>query len=163
LVLCHATETRFEAAVGGGEVEDVVLDPEFRVLRWTDRYRREAEAIAPYVSGDIALNYGRNDEARARFEAALQDASSNDEFGVRGLLLRGLGDVASAGRRYDEAVRHYLDALQSTPQWPHQLPELWRALADAYRAQGQTQQADEASVHGMLAIADLHQLARDTL
>lgn len=160
-VLVRSSESKFK--VRARDVSEVVLDPHYKVLRWTPEYRREAEAIAPFIKGDIELNYGRIEEARAAFEAEASGPPSKDSFGLNALLQRGLGEVAAAEKRYDEAIGHFISALGTTPQWPYQLPEVWRALADAYRARGDTELAAEASANGIRAIAQLLQRGPERL
>lgn len=145
--------TKTTLALKPGEaVTDVVLDPHNRILRWTPQIRAEAETILPYTEGDIALNYGKNDEARKAFEAALPAASG--EFAA--LLERGLGDVDFGEQKYQSAVAHYRKALALAPDHA-QVPEIWRALADAWRALKDDAQARDANLEGARAIARMLQ------
>ncbi|MBV9991223.1 MAG: hypothetical protein JOZ72_08000 [Alphaproteobacteria bacterium] len=133
-----------------GHVSDVALDPQYRVLRWTPEFHAQAEAIAPYVKGDIALNYGKTAAARAIFEAALPSAGGE----LQALLERGLGDADANDARNGDAAIHYGKALALAPDhW--QVPEVWRALADAYRALDDETKALAANESGARAIARL--------
>ena len=153
-VLLEGVETRFHVRTHG-PVEEVVLDPSYKVLRWTPAWRREAESILPYTRADIAFNYGRNAEARDLFNAALTGITSDDSYGLRALLLRGLGDVAMAENEFAEAAARYREALASSHVGHYQTPEIWRSLADSYRFLGEDQLASEANAHGVLAIKRL--------
>ena len=118
-----------------GRAANVALDPHYRVIRWTPEYRAEAEAILPYTEADVDLNYGRNEEGKKKLNAALQEIS-NDEFGLRARIERGLGDVALHFKDAAGAVSHYEAALAARPQAQDQLPELWHSLADAFELAG---------------------------
>jgi len=148
-VFVNGAMTTVMTAVAG-RVSDVVLDPQYRVLRWTPQFHAEAGAIAPYVKGDIALNYGKTDDARAAFAAALPTAKGE----LQALLERGLGDCDVNDNKHEDAAAHYRKALALAPDhW--QVPEVWRALADAYRALGDESAARAANQDGAKAIARL--------
>jgi predicted Zn-dependent protease len=133
-----------------GHVGDAVLDPHYRVLRWTPQFHAEADAIVLYVKGDIALNYGKTADARAAFEAALPSATGE----LQALLERGLGDADFSDNKHADAAAHYLKALALAPDhW--QTPEVWRALADVYRALGDEAKARAANDDGARAITRL--------
>ena len=136
-----ATELSMQVA---SDVIAVELDPAYRVLRWTPEYRAEAAAILPYTRADIALNYGRNDEAAAGFQSALTALTNIDTVGLRARLERGMGDADLSRNVPKHAVTHYRRALAATPQVPEQLPELLVALADAYRLVGNERAAATA-------------------
>jgi Peptidase family M1 domain len=135
LIDARSAETELSVQVAS-DVIAVTLDPAYRVLRWTPEYRAEAAAILPYTRADIALNYGRNDDAAADIQAALTGLTGVDTFGLRARLERGMGDAELSRNTPQEAIAHYLRALAADPQVPEQLPELLLSLADAYRLAG---------------------------
>ncbi len=143
------TEVKFRTAWG---VEDVLLDPKFEVLRWTDEYRSEAEAIIDYTRGDVALNRGRNDEAITIFRRALETAAPDERYGLKFRLHRGLGDAFAAKDEIVPAIAAYLAAMREPVRPEEQVPELLFALSDLYDNSGDTSAAQSTRTRAIAAI-----------
>jgi tetratricopeptide (TPR) repeat protein len=142
-------------------VNEVVLDPEFKVLRWTPEYRAEAEAIIDFTRGDIALNRGNSDEAIAVFRRALSTVTSDDEYGLRFKLHRGLGDALAASDQIVPARDAYLAAL-SVPVHPEeQVPELLFSLSELYRKLGDAGAERDAQARAIACINAMSVSGRD--
>ena len=145
-------------------VQDVVLDPKFKVLRWTPEYRAEAEAIIDYTKGDVALNQGKNDEAIAVFRRALETATAPDRYGLKFRLHRGLGDALAAKDETAPAIAEYQAALNETVRPEEQMPELLFSLSDLYHKLGDADAERETRARAIAAINALSAspIARDT-
>lgn len=73
------------------------------------RAERPDNGAAHLTAGDIHLELEQLEEAKAAFSAA----SAIPGFEVDGLV--GLGDVAYSAESYNEALKHYQDALEKDP------------------------------------------------
>lgn len=121
-----------------------------------------------YVGGVVAHQQKKDAEARTDFETALSLdkiylpiryrladvlAEQGDLEGARKVLLDAIKENPSHGelyaflgraelkeRRYDDAIAHLQEALKAEPQ----ATALYKDLADAYQAKGQTDQAQAA-------------------
>jgi len=133
-------------------VKEVVLDPKFKVLRWTPEYRAEAEAIIDYTRGDVALNQGKNDEAIAVFRRTLETATAPDRYGLRFRLHRGLGDALAAQDETAAAIAAYQAALNETVRAEEQMPELLFSLSDLYHKLGDADAERETRARAIAAI-----------
>lgn len=144
-------------------VQDVVLDPKFKVLRWTPEYRAEAEAIIHYTRGDVALNQGKNDEAMAIFRRALETATAPDRYGLKFRLHRGLGDALAAKDETVAAIAAYQAALNEPVRPEEQMPELLFSLSDLYHKLGDANAEKETRARAVAAINALsaRPVARD--
>src|SRR5258708_7049301 len=115
-----------------------MVDPNYEILRWTEAFREKAGAVAPYTHGDVTLQYGKNEEAAADFDAALSALQpGKDHFALRFRLVRGLGDVASEQEKWDVAISRYCEAAALRPRAEEQMPELWQSLAQAWLREGE--------------------------
>jgi len=112
------------------QAASVVVDPHFEVLHWTEEYRREAEALEPYTDGDLKLLYGKTEEARVLFSAALKEVRAPDRYALRFLLEFGLGQAFLDMGRLQESREHLLRAASSSVKRPEALPEVFAALAE---------------------------------
>jgi len=135
-------------------VAAVELDPDYTVLRWTEPMRARAVALLPYTRGDILLNQGNAAAAEGAFREALEQALPEGGE-LRFQLLRGLGDATSSTRP-QEAVAFYRQSLSAAPALHEALPEVWRSLGDAFRAQGDMAGHAEAAAGQRAAILALH-------
>jgi aminopeptidase N len=137
--------TRFTFNVRG-QVSSLELDPEYEVLRWTDAYRAEAEALVPHTLAVHAFHAGENDKAIALYRAALAVKRSDHRFGLQFLLRYGLaealfdkGDHAAARAAIDEALR-------TRPRRVEELP-----YAHLLRAKIAQKQGDKAAFEQSVA------------
>lgn len=144
-------------------VQDVLLDPQFEVLRWTPEYRAEAEAVIDYTRGDVALNHGKNDEAIAVFRRALETVTAPDKYGSKFRLHRGLGDALAGKDETAPAIAAYQAALNETVYPEEQLPEVLFALSDLYHKSGDAGAERDARARAVAAITALsaRPIARD--
>jgi hypothetical protein len=129
-VAVRGTRTDFEFATSFS-VDSVVLDPRFRVLRWTPETRAEALALASYTRADWERRFGDRGQAIMAFRAALQTAppATRDPYGVRFLLEYGLGRALSDSGAAAEALPHFEAALAAPSVHPQTLPFVWIAIA----------------------------------
>jgi tetratricopeptide (TPR) repeat protein len=88
-------------------------------------------AVARQVLGNALLAKGDMQGARVAFEALI---GQGEQLGAAHL---GLGDIARAQQRYDEAIEHYGRALQ-------QQPELYPAVIRRADSLGRSGRADQA-------------------
>jgi tetratricopeptide (TPR) repeat protein len=122
----------FRLPAGRG-VAAVVLDPDYKVLRWTPELRVEAEAMAQYMRGLVLARLGRKDEAEKVLQAILADRPGDRRFD-RILLTH-----ASLLRLADErgcrpcAISHLQAALATAPQRLAPLAPTYLGLALAAR------------------------------
>ena len=95
-----------------------------------------ADASAHYNLGLIHLERKELDEARARFERAVEiDADEVDAHYQ-------LGRLAREQRRLPEAIKHFGDVVERAPQ--HSQHEVWREIGATYLAAGQHADALDA-------------------
>jgi hypothetical protein len=84
VVVDTASRTEFTVQVDS-EVQEVTLDPEFRVLHWTPEYRGEASLLAPYWKG--FTHSGTNHDGALRLvDSAIAQLPARDTVGARFLL-----------------------------------------------------------------------------
>jgi tetratricopeptide (TPR) repeat protein len=98
----------------GFPVSSVDLDPDSRVLRWTDEQRAEASALAPHFLANRERERGRLARAAALYEAALEKVPPLDLHGGRFILEFGLARVYADRKKLAEARAH-LDAALASP------------------------------------------------
>lgn len=153
----HLTSRRENYLVpAAGHVRSVVLDPDYEILRWTAAFRRKAKAIAPSTRGDIKINYGKNEEAKAEFEKALRSLRRGvDPFALRFRLIRGLGDVAAAEEKWDTSITLYCEAAAMRRRADEQLPELWQAVAQSWLRMGDEARSSSAIEQAAASIGQL--------
>lgn len=86
---------------------------------------QSADRVVDLYLGEVYLRLNRRAEARRQFEKMLPAFPA--------VASNGLGEVALLGGRYDEAVRHFQQALQRAPH----ATRIHYALGMAYRGLGQ--------------------------
>lgn len=122
----HTTAFQFPARC---PVTEVVLDPDYKVLRWTEALRREAAAAAPYMQASILSRLGRNDEAEKVLVTALKLQPANDNYDTallaRAMLVRLMLERGCA----ECAVSNLRETLALTPQHPARLAMTYYSLA----------------------------------
>jgi tetratricopeptide (TPR) repeat protein len=95
-----------------------------------------ADASAHYNLGLIHQQRGELDEARKRFERAIEiDADEVDSHYQ-------LGRIAREQGRLPEAIKHFSEVVERAPM--HSLHEIWREIGATYLAAGQFEDAREA-------------------
>jgi tetratricopeptide (TPR) repeat protein len=95
-----------------------------------------ADASAHYNLGLIHQQRGELDEARQRFERAIEiDADEVDSHYQ-------LGRIAREQGRLPEAITHFSEVVERHPA--HSLHEIWREIGATYLAAGQFEDAREA-------------------
>jgi tetratricopeptide (TPR) repeat protein len=95
-----------------------------------------ADASAHYNLGLIHQQRGELEEARKRFERAIEiDADEVDSHYQ-------LGRIAREQGRLPEAIKHFSEVVERAPT--HSLHEIWREIGATYLAAGQFEDAREA-------------------
>lgn len=111
-------------------VKELILDPNYRVLRWTPHYREEAEALVPHTKADMLLHQGRADEAYEAMRAALDVAGVGpDPYGLRFLLHVGLAQLSLDRSKIEDSRVHAQAALEEPHPRPDLLPGVHLVLA----------------------------------
>lgn len=91
------------------------IDPDFRVLRWTEEYRAEAPLLAPYWQAFVrSSSDATNDSALAILSAALERTPDSETVGARFVLHELTARLLfSEPKRLEEAKRHLERGLMS--------------------------------------------------
>lgn len=95
-----------------------------------------ADASAHYNLGLIHQSRGELDQARERFERALQIDEGETDASYQ------LGRIARQQKRYADAIRNFEHVVTSDPA--HSQHEIWREVAATYIAAGQFEDARNA-------------------
>lgn len=95
-----------------------------------------ADASAHYNLGLIHQNRGELDQARERFERALQIDDGEIDASYQ------LGRIARQQKRYADAIQHFEHVVTRDPA--HSQHEIWREVAATYIAAGQFEDARNA-------------------
>jgi tetratricopeptide (TPR) repeat protein len=95
-----------------------------------------ADASAHYNLGLIHQGRGELDEARARFERALEIDAEEIDASYQ------LGRIARQQKRYADAIQHFEQVVARNPA--HSQHEVWREVAATYIAAGQFEDARTA-------------------
>ena len=95
-----------------------------------------ADASAHYNLGLIHQNRGELDQARQRFERALEIDAEEIDASYQ------LGRIARQQKRYADAIQNFENVVMRNPA--HSLHEVWREVAATYIAEGQFEDARTA-------------------
>ena len=96
-----------------GQVQELILDPEYRVLHWTQEYHTEAPLLAPYWNA-FTKDDSHHEEALSELGKAIEQAPANDTVGVRFALEELTARLlASDEHRLAEAKAHLERGLMS--------------------------------------------------
>lgn len=95
-----------------------------------------ADASAHYNLGLIHQNRGELDQAKERFERALQIDAEEIDASYQ------LGRIGRSQKRYADAIQHFEQVVSRDPA--HSLHEIWREVAATYIAAGQYEDARNA-------------------
>ena len=95
-----------------------------------------ADASAHYNLGLIHQNRGELDQARQRFERALEIDTEEIDAGYQ------LGRIARQQKRYGDAIQNFEQVVMRNPA--HSQYEVWREVAATYIAAGQFEDARNA-------------------
>ena len=94
------------------EADTVVLDPHYRVLRWTEAIKTRAAALAEFTRADWNRRFGDRQRAIEEFQSALRSTVVPDPYGVEFLVRLGLaralaarGEAGPARAQLDTALR----------------------------------------------------------
>ncbi|MBD2769531.1 hypothetical protein IC235_16710 [Hymenobacter sp. BT664] len=119
-------------------VQQVRLDPAFRVPHWEEQYRAPAQALAPVVGVRILRLAGKKEEANTAAEAALSRLTQPDCYGVEFALCYELGrlKVGQGPPGRDAAMNYFLRAIQSPVRDPNALVQVYYRLAQLAHAKG---------------------------
>lgn len=117
-------------------VDSVLLDPHYRVLRWTDELHTFATILAGYTRADWDRRFGDRRRAMAMYRRAIDSLPVPDGFGTEFLLRLGLAR-ALAAEGDTGAARAQLDSALRAPVRPAELlPFAYLELAKIARQSG---------------------------
>jgi tetratricopeptide (TPR) repeat protein len=111
------------------KVQDVVLDPHYRVLRWTPEFREEALALAPYWGATVKRWSGDLAAAQKDYESALRQVPRSDTFGLGFALEYGLARVFILKGELGDARSHLEEAVHRPTNVKDLLPQAYLELA----------------------------------
>jgi tetratricopeptide (TPR) repeat protein len=112
----------------------VTVDPNFKVLHWTDEYLRLKSALGAYVRSNIEREQGNFEAAESLLKKALEQETKEDIYGARFLLEMGLGQLYLGQNKFQEAKTHLERAVARSSRRETVLPWAYFYLARA--AQG---------------------------
>lgn len=141
------TSFRFHSAF---KVQDVVLDPHYRVLRWTPEFREEASALAPYWRATVKRWNGDLATAQKDYESALRAIPQSDTFGLGFALEYGLARVFILKGELGEARSHLEEAVHRPTDVKDLLPQAYLELARIAKKQNDIAALRKA-VEGVIA------------
>jgi hypothetical protein len=128
-------------------VSSVRLDPEFRVLHWTEEFVELRPALRAYGLAHVERQQGKLKEAEARLNGALRELPRPDRHGSAFLVHMGLGQLLLGSKREAEARDHLLLALRQPTRRAELLPWLYFYLASAAKRVGDESQYRDAVEH----------------
>jgi len=146
----------------GFVADSVVLDPDYRTLRWVPEWKAEAEALATVTRAEFERRFGDRTEAITLFSravAALDTLDTEDPYGVRFRAEFGLGRALESDGDMQEARRHLEVALAAYVRPADLLPQAYLALA---RVAGGLQDGEALRTAALQAIASDRELAATT-
>ena len=111
------------------QVKDVEINPRFEVLAWTDEYKKEATALAPYARASLEYNDGNMQKARELFEQGLRNLPSQDSYGVMFLMNYGFAHLLFDENDLEKSRKHIEAALRAPAQRAERLPWAYLLLA----------------------------------
>jgi hypothetical protein len=89
-----------------GDVQDLIMDPEYQVLHWTPQYHKEAPLLAPYWTAFVKDDT-QHETALVDLESAIKHVPAEDTVGARFMLEELMARLlASDGPRLAEAKAH---------------------------------------------------------
>jgi hypothetical protein len=89
-----------------GDVQDLILDPEYQVLHWTPQYHKEAQLLAAYWTAFVKDDT-QHEAALADLENAIEHVPAEDTVGARFMLEELMARLlAGDGPRLAEAKAH---------------------------------------------------------
>jgi hypothetical protein len=140
---------------------DVVLDPPYRVLRWTLDLRADAQAAAPYLIVREALNSGQLDDAEKRVALALSGVPNPDLHAARFLAEYSAGLIAARQKRWAPAADHFRAAISSPTRRAELLPMVYLRYASALKQLNDLPGARRAIEDGLSAASVAPQPAQN--
>ena len=141
--------TAFEVPARG-TVRSLVLDPDYRILRWTPELRSEATALAGLMRALALSRLGRNAEAEAVLLSVLQTDPADNRYDRLLRTHATLAQLAEDRNCAACAVTHIEAALSFTPTQLAQLAPSYLGMAQRARRLARPDLASRAST---LAIA----------
>ncbi|MBO2012964.1 M1 family aminopeptidase [Hymenobacter negativus] len=122
-------------------VQQVRLDPEFKVLHWSEEYRARAMVLADASRVRNLWLSGKVPEALAMGEAALAKVSQPDPYGAEFALCFELGFLQARRSRQspafrEEAIAYFLRAVRCPVREPQGLTNAYLLLAKLAQAKG---------------------------
>jgi tetratricopeptide (TPR) repeat protein len=139
--------------LAGGVVQGMMLDPDYKILRWTPELRTEAEAMAEYMRASALARVGKKDEAERVLLAWLERSPTDNGYDRLLLTRANLVRLAQERGCRSCAVVHLKAALAVQPLRPEQLAVTYQSLASAAKRLAQPTLAAEAARRARLADA----------
>lgn len=124
--------------------KEVVLDPYFEVLHWTDEYRGRARASAVFVKAMVAEAQGGPAAAEAILTEAARKIDHPDRYGMEFGLHWAWGRLEMHQSKWSEAKAHLLQALASPSRDESSLAWAYLDLATVAKNLGDKELLDRA-------------------
>ncbi|HEX8668776.1 MAG TPA: M1 family aminopeptidase [Allosphingosinicella sp.] len=137
----------------GGPATALILDPDYKILRWTPELRTEAEAMAQHMRGLVLARLGRKDEAERVLLAILADRPADNRFDRILLTHASLVRLAEDRGCPACAVSHVQAALAVQPQQLAPLAPTYLGLTLAARRLKRGDLAEQAAALALRADA----------
>lgn len=126
-------------------VREIVVDPDYKVLRWTAELRAEAVAMAPYMRALVLARTGRAPAAEAELRQWLSEDPRSNAYDRLILSHARLAGLADARKCPQCALDEIAAALQTGPEGLAQLVPTYIELASLARKLGRRDLAERAA------------------
>jgi len=133
-------------------VKQVLLDPDYQVLRWTPELRSNAVARAPLTRADFERRYGNSKRALELFRLALDSLPRQlDTTSLRFSVEYGFALASLATRDTAQALDALKRAVAAPIRDPLTLPRAYLSLSRIAFARGDSQLALRAALDAVTA------------
>jgi len=133
-------------------VKQVLLDPDYQVLRWTPELRSNAVARAPFTRADFERRYGNSNRALELFRLALDSLPRQaDTTSLRFSVEYGFALASLATRDTAQALDALKRAVAAPIRDPLTLPRAYLSLSRIAFARGDSQLALRAALDAVTA------------
>jgi len=128
----------------------LLIDPNYKILRWTPQLRAEAGAAAQHMRASVLSRLGRNDQAERVLNAAIAEHPRNDEFDTAILTHSLLSRLLLERGCRNCAVDHVSRALSFRPAKLERLPLTYLGLATRAKLLGRQDLAVRAAAEARI-------------
>jgi tetratricopeptide (TPR) repeat protein len=150
-VTTSGAETTTNVAIPFRLVE-TVLDPHYRILRWTPQLHAQADAAAAFLATRQALGAGGDiDKAASRARTLLAALPPRDTYAARFLTEYSLGLIELRKKSWREAAEHFAAAISTPTRLAEVLPSVYLRSAAAMKELGNVEGARRAISDGLSA------------